>query len=91
MNDKQVLDRINEIIVEEKGQPVVLDGLFSDAQLDSLGTMITFVTLDAEYDILQGSQLDDIDIKNLTIRDLVAKCISSNTNISKEPNSEMDT
>lgn len=92
MNKKQVLDRINEIIVEEKGRAVTLNDMFVDAQLDSLGTMITFVTIDSEYDIYDDNQsLEDVDIANLTMRDLVAKCILSNTNKLLQPNPGTDT
>ena len=92
MNKTDVLKRINEIIVEEKGHPVVLDGLFTDAQLDSLGTMIFFITLDSEFDLFeQEDDFKSLDFQTLTVRDLVSQCILSNTSTSQQLNSGTDT
>lgn len=84
----EVLKRINEIIVDEKGRAVTMNGMFLDADLDSLGTLITFITIDSEYQIFDQDEAENalhtLDIPNLTIRDLVVKCILSITNSSKE-------
>ena len=37
---QQVLDRLNEIIVEEKGIPVTMDSMWTDSELDSLKQQI---------------------------------------------------
>lgn len=85
---QQILDKLNEIIVEEKGSPIKMDSLFIDSELDSLGTMITLVTLEAEYpffkDLPEGvDEIASLDIPNLTIRDLIRKCKLSITNTSQ--------
>ena len=92
MNKRDILARINEIIVDEKGLAVPMEGMFLDAELDSLGTTITLITIDSEFQIFDPDEpehdLSDLDIKNLTIRDLVVKCILSITNTSTEPKTE---
>jgi len=84
--ESEILERINEIIVDEQGTAVTIDSTFLDAQLDSLGTMITLITIDSEFQILDQSQAEvdfkELDIPNLTIRDLITKCVSSTTNTS---------
>jgi acyl carrier protein len=89
MSPEKTLIRINEIIVEEKGYAVTLDKLLVDADLDSLGISIVLITIDSEFDILkEGEDLLDLDIPNLTIMDLVEKCISPTTSTSTEPKTE---
>ena len=94
MTEKEILDRINEIIVDEKGYAVAVDGMFLDAELDSLGTLITFITIDSEFHIFEPDveiDFEDLDISNLTMRDLVVKCESSISDISTEQNNEKNT
>lgn len=95
MTKKEILGRINEIIDDEKGSPVKMDSMFTDAELDSLGTLITFITIDSEFEIFDKDEaehaLENLDIPSLTIRDLVTKCILSITNTSKPQSSETDT
>jgi acyl carrier protein len=90
MRKQEILDRINEIIVDEKGQALTIDQNFLDSELDSLGVMIVIITLDAEFpifkDIPEDDQIDYLDIPNLTMRDLVAKCRLSITNTDTEQN-----
>ncbi len=86
MNKKEVLSRINEVILEEKGTIVTIDSMFTDAQLDSLGTAISLITIDSEFEIFDPDKaekdLSDLGIPELTIRELVEKCVSSITNTS---------
>lgn len=86
---QQILDRLNEIIVEEKGERVTMNSLWTDSNLDSLGTVITIATLEADYPIFKDVPIDadalsTLDFPNLTIRDLVNKCRLSITNTSTE-------
>jgi acyl carrier protein len=90
MDKNQVLVRINEIIAEEKGLPVTMEGTFSDAELDSLGTMIVISTLDAEFDIMTPMLIKELK-DGITIKELIKKCILPNTSTSTEPNQEMGT
>lgn len=95
MNTIEILARVSEIIEGEKGYAVTMDSMFIDAELDSLGTMITLITIDSEFHIFSPEQteidFEDLDIPNLTIRDLVEKCISSITSTSMEPKNEKST
>ena len=95
MNTIEILARVSEIIEGEKGYAVTMDSMFIDAELDSLGTMITLITIDSEFHILSPEQteigFEDLDIPNLTIRDLVEKCISSITGTSTELKNEKNT
>jgi hypothetical protein len=86
---QDILNRLNEIILEEKGTPVTINSMWSDANLDSLGTVMSLAVLESEYpifkDIPPGTEaLTTLDFKTLTIRELVKKCVLSNTNTSSE-------
>jgi acyl carrier protein len=91
---QEILDRLNEIIVEEKGVRVNMGSLFIDSELDSLGTVITIATLEGDYpelfsDIPIGQDaLSTIDFQTLTVRELVRKCISSKKSTSPEASSK---
>jgi acyl carrier protein len=93
---QKILDRLNEIIEDEKGSAVTMDSKFLDSELDSLGTVLTIAILESEYPFLAGVPLEEdafqkLDIENLTIRELIKKCVLSITNPSTEQNSEKDT
>jgi len=84
---QEILDYLNAAIVDEKGNSITMDSMFMDSNLDSLGMMITLVTLDAKYPIFKDipNEMDEIaylDIPNLTVRELVRKCKLSITNTS---------
>ena len=93
---QQILDRLNEIIVEEKGVSVTMNSMWTDAELDSLGTVIAIAVLEADYPLFYDIPVDadalaTMDFENLTIRDLVNKCRLSIINTSsdqKETNSK---
>jgi acyl carrier protein len=91
---QEILDRLNEIIIEEKGVRVTMDSLFRDSQLDSLGTVITIATLEGDYpsmfaDIpLDQEALSTLNFETLTVRELVRKCISSKKSTLPEASSE---
>jgi acyl carrier protein len=91
---QEILDRLNEIIVDEKGVRVDMNSMWTDAELDSLGTVITIAVLESEYpifkDIPDADALSTIDFPNLTIRDLVNKCRLSIINTSTEQNSKTE-
>jgi len=95
MAKRKVLDRINEIIDEEKGCKVAMDSLFVDAELDSLGTLVTLITIDAEFKIFDQDNpeqdISAIDFETFTIRDLVVKCVLSTISTSREPKTENPT
>lgn len=91
---QQILDRLNEIIVDEKGVSVGMDSMWTDAELDSLGTLITIATLESEYPIFKNMPDEDalasIDFHTLTIRDLINQCRLSIINTSTEQNSKTE-
>jgi len=91
---QEILDRLNEIIVDEKGERVTMNSMFSDAQLDSLGTVITIATLEADYPIFKDVPIDadalsTMDFQTLTIRELVRQCILSKQSTSQEVSSKI--
>lgn len=89
INKKEILNKLNEFIIDEKGCPVTLDSNFNDAELDSLGTFLVLVSLDNEYKIFNDTDKKEVNIQkfiNLTIRQLVSICILSITKISTEQN-----
>lgn len=92
---QEILDRLNEIILEEKGTKVSMNSTFADANLDSLGTVITIASLEAEYPIFKDLPIDQdalstIDFQTLTIRELVRKCILSITTVSPEQTDSLE-
>ena len=86
---QQILDRLNEIIIEEKGLRVTMKSMWSDAELDSLGTVIAIAILESDYPIFKDVPVDadalsTLDFTTLTIRDLVNQCRLSIMNTSTE-------
>ena len=78
--EQEVLDRINEIILEEEGSPITMEGKFQDVQLDSLGMLMLMVSIDAEFSIFDGKseeELQNFDHPGLTTKELVSKCVLS--------------
>ena len=67
--------------------------MFTDAGLDSLGTMLTIITLEADFPFLNDIHDDDtfkyLDIPNLTVRELIKKCVLSITTSSEAVKGEM--
>jgi acyl carrier protein len=88
---QEILDRLNEIIVEEKGTPVTMKSMWTDTGLDSLGTVITIATLEYHYPNMfadlpnDADALATIDFENLTIREIIKKCVLSSNTASPEP------
>lgn len=92
---QQILDRLNEIIIEEKGLRVTMNSTWKDTELDSLGTVLTIAFLEADYPLfydepVEADALANMDFENLTIRDLVNKCRLSIIATSTEPVSETE-
>ena len=72
-----------------------MDSMFSDAELDSLGSIITIATIESEYPIFKDipeeeDALASINFETLTIRDLVNKCRLSITVTSPEQKNTQD-
>lgn len=91
----QILARLNEIIVEEKGVKVDMDSMWTDTQLDSLGTVITIAMLESDYPIFKdipndADALSTINFQTLTIRELVRQCVLSITSTSSEQKETAD-
>ena len=86
MTKKEILDFINEAIVEEKGSAVGMDDMFMDSDLDSLGVSLTLIMLDEEFGFLEDLEKDGElkNIEELTVRELVKKCILASSSTSKE-------
>ena len=95
MNKQQILDKINEIIVEEKGVAITINDKFMDSELDSLGITIALITIDSEFPIFQNvpddQAFESLDIPNLTIRELITLCRLSIANTDTEQKNEKDT
>jgi hypothetical protein len=77
---QEVLDQLNKIVLEENGTAVTINDMFLDSDLDSLGTMLVLVELDAYYPFLDSipkgvDVVTHLDLTNLTVRDLILKCV----------------
>ena len=82
---KDILARINKIILEEKGVRVTIDSTLLNADLDSFGITVLFIELDADYkyfkDIPEGiDPFTTINYKDITIKEMVNTCILNTTN-----------
>ena len=89
---QEILNRLNEIIVEEKGFRVTMNSMWTDTDLDSLGTVITIAVLESDYPLFYDVPVDadallTLDFETLTIRDLVNKCRLSIINTSSDQKS----
>jgi len=81
MKKQEMLDKINAAIRKENGVPVKMDDKFVSSGLDSLGLVI--VMLEAESMFPATGQhtgyLSEIDVPNITMRELVGKCRLAST------------
>ncbi len=77
--EQEVLDALNKLIREEKGNRVTIDSKWVDADVDSFGTVMVITQLSQKYPKLKGlpdsDVFNDLDFLNLTIKELVIKCI----------------
>jgi len=76
MTKEETLANINSCIVYENGLPVLMDGMFMDSELDSLGVVIVLLTIANDYDI-DTAEFDDIDVDALSVKMLVSICHST--------------
>ena len=77
MHKEEILVRINELIVDEKGSAVTMGDKTSDAQLDSLGLLMLMVSLDTEFPIFDGKSEEEYQslyTSDLTIEELILEC-----------------
>lgn len=89
MKKQEVLDSINSMIVEEYGNSLTMQDKLIDSGLDSLGMSLFLIQLDSKFGVLADkqegvSEFDHLDIENLTVRDLVNKCVLLTTQQSTE-------
>ena len=80
----EVLDEVNRLIRQEKGNRVTLDNKLYEAELDSFGTVTLFLELDQKYhyfgDVPDGEDVfKTIDFAEITIQEVVDKCILMST------------
>ena len=81
---KEVLEFINAVVREEKGNRVTVDSLLIDADLDSFGITVLFLELDGEYEYFSDVPDDvdtfsTIDFPTITIKEIVDKCLLHTT------------
>lgn len=79
MKNSQVLEKINELIVEECGRPVKLDSQFKEADLDDLGSIMFFLALEDTFPIFDSTSIERqvVDMQSVSIRDIVHRCRQS--------------
>jgi acyl carrier protein len=76
--EEEILKTINKFIDHENGQPLQMNSLFVDSNLDSLGYLIALMNISGEYGI-EESEEENIDLENLKVSDLVNRCKLANT------------
>ncbi len=79
--EQEVLDTLNKLIRDEKGNRVSIDSNWIDADIDSFGTVLVMMELDNTYRIFKDVPDGEdpfklVDFTTLTIRELVEKCMS---------------
>ncbi len=75
MKNSVVLEKINELIIEECGRKVALDDMFLAADIDEIGLIVFFIALEEEFPIFaKGEDPTTLDLPNLTVRNLVHRC-----------------
>lgn len=80
----EVLDEINKLIRQEKGNRVALENKLHEAELDSFGTVTLFLELDQKYnyfgDVPDGEDVfTTINFAEITIQEVVDRCILMST------------
>lgn len=80
----EVLDEINKLIRQEKGNRVTLENKLHEAELDSFGTVTLFLELDQKYnyfgDVPDGEDVfTTINFAEITIQEVVDRCILMST------------
>lgn len=81
---EKILETINKIIREEKGNRVTEDSTFLDACLDSFGYAVFFMELDSKYRYFDICGYGDdvfsiIPYSTLTIKEIIDQCILGTT------------
>jgi acyl carrier protein len=74
---QKILDRLNELIIQEKGRPITIDDTIKEADLDSLGIVFVSIELDSEYSLSDKTN-NFWDMANLTVRQIVTGCVTPN-------------
>lgn len=80
----EVLDELNKLIRQEKGNRVTLESKLYEAELDSFGTVTVFLELDQKYnyfgDVPDGEDVfTTINFAEITVQEVVDKCILMST------------
>ena len=67
----EILEKLNELIESENGEPITLGSMLSDANLDSFGLTVLFIDLNEEYNCYSKEEIHALKIPNLSIRNIV--------------------
>lgn len=72
----EILDFLNTKIREEHGNRVTLDSKWTDAELDSFGTVMVLADMDNEYECFNREWMASIDFTTLTVLEVVERAIN---------------
>lgn len=72
----EILDFLNTKIREEHGNRVTLDSKWTDAELDSFGTVMVLADMDNEYGCFNREWMASIDFTTLTVLEVVERAIN---------------
>lgn len=80
----EVLDALNKLIREEKGNRVAEESSWLDAEVDSFGQAVVFMGLDAKYDYFAKGQFGAdpfaaIPYATLTVKEIIDTCLLETT------------
>ena len=79
---REILAKINESIFGQNGSAVTLNSTLDDANIDTFGAAIVISIMCAEFGLdEQRNDFNFNDLKGITIRDLVSKCLLHFTNV----------
>lgn len=83
---EEVLECLNKLIREEKGNRVTEDSTWLDASVDSFGSAVVFMGLDSKYDYFRKGKYGDDPFKEipyatLTVKEIIDTCTLETTTI----------
>lgn len=83
---EEVLEYLNKLIREEKGNRVTEESAWVDASVDSFGQVLVFMGLDSKYGYFtKGKYGDDpfkeIPYSTLTVKEIIDTCTLETTTI----------
>ena len=79
VTEEEALAFLNKRIREEHGNPVKIDNLFIDSQVDSFGMTVIFLDMDDKYHCFNNEWFKTVDWKSTTVESIVKRAVDGNS------------